>query len=120
MLFIKNLKFIILFVVVFSSKVLAECGETCKNTKDFLNKNTDLKYTCAQPGGGFLRWKVFDGKVNVVFPDVEIYSIDYEIEPETGWLFKPGEEENGGFDVVSGKKAEINVSGENELQRDRL
>ena len=41
MLFIKNLKFIILFVVVFSSKVLAECGETYKNTKDFLNKNTD-------------------------------------------------------------------------------
>ena len=120
MLFIKNLKFIILFVVVFSSKVLAECGETCKNTKDFLNKNTDLKYTCAQPGGGFLRWKVFEGKVNVVFPDGEIYSFDYEIEPETGWLFKPGEEENGGFDVVSGKIGEIKGSGENDLQCDRL
>ena len=120
MLFIKNLKFIILFVVIFSSKVLAECGETCKNTNDFLNKNIDLKYTCAQPGGGFLRWKVFDGKVNVVFSDGEIYSFDYEIEPETGWLFKPGEEEDGGFDVVSGKIGEIKGSGENDLQCDRL
>ena len=120
MLFIPILKFIIVFVVVFSSKVFAECGDTCKNTKDFLNKNKDLKYTCAQPGGGFLRWNVFEGKVNVVFPDGEIYSFDYEIEPETGWLFKPGEEEDGGFDVVSGKIGEIKGSGENDLQCDRL
>ena len=120
MLFIPILKFIIVFVVVFSSKVFAECGDTCKNTKDFLNKNKDLKYTCAQPGGGFLRWNVFEGKVNVVFSDGEIYSFDYEIEPETGWLFKPGEEEDGGFDVVSGKIGEIKGSGENDLQCDRL
>ena len=44
MLFIKNLKFIILFVVVFSSKVFAECGDTCKNTKDFLNKKIKVIY----------------------------------------------------------------------------
>ena len=120
MLFLPILKFIILFVVVFASKVFAECGDTCKNTMDFLNKNSDLKYTCAQPGEGFLRWKVSEGKVNVVFSDGEIYSFDYEIEPETGWLIKPGEEEDGGFDVVSGKIGEIKGSGENDLQCDRL
>ena len=107
------LKLIILFVVVFSTKVFAECGEACKNKKDFLSKNSvcmineGLQWLCSPPDETPFKLIVSDGKITFISTDSsdgrEPFAFPFIINPDFGWLVDPESEELSCFNVLSGK-----------------
>ena len=95
-------KMILLFSLLLPLSTQTLAAEVSQ-VEQFINDNKKLQWTCAAPGSAPFQIRVSKGQMEMFSMDGESYAFTYEIDPNSGLLIEPGNSEEGGFDVLSGK-----------------
>ncbi|MAI97111.1 MAG: hypothetical protein CML37_00235 [Rhodobacteraceae bacterium] len=95
-------KMIFLFSLMLPLSTQALAAEVSQ-VEQFINDNKKLQWACAPPDQAPFQIRVSEGQMEMFSMDGESYAFNYEIDPNSGLLIEPGNSEEGGFDVLSGK-----------------
>ena len=95
-------KMILLFSLLLPLSTQTLAAEVSQ-VEQFINDNKKLQWACATPGSAPIQIRVAEGQMEMFSMEGENYTFTYEIDPNSGLLIEPGNSEEGGFDVLSGK-----------------